>query len=260
MTPETEGRQLKTVNTSLRIIEALVELDGAGVTELADHLDLSKASVHSHLSTLRGNRLVVKRDANYEIGLRFVTIGEYVKHHNRLYNAGKDPIDELAEKTGEYAHLMAEEYGRGIHLYKAKAEGAVAKEYHQLNLERPDFLHYSSIGKAILAYLPDERVRAIYDEYGLPRRTENTITDFETLQTELQEVRERGYAVNDEEEIIGLRAVGAPVRQSNGSVLGAISVSGPLTRMKGETFETTIPEQVMQAANLIELNIETTNA
>lgn len=260
MAADPEGRQLKTVNTSLRVIEALVELDGAGVTEIADHLDLSKAAVHSHLSTLRENRFVVKRDADYELGLRFVTVGEYVKQHNRLYNAGKGPVDELAEETGEYAHLMAEEHGRGIHLYKAKADRAVAKDYHQLNLERPDYLHYSSIGKAILAYLPDERVRAIYDEYGLPQRTERTITDFQALQAELREVREQGYAVNDEEEIVGLRAVGAPIRKSDGSVLGAISVSGPLSRMKGETFESTIPEQVMQAANIIELNIETTNA
>lgn len=257
MNERASGRQLETVNTTLRVIEALVELEGGGVTELAEHLDLSKAAVHNHLSTLRRNRLVAKRESRYELGLRFVTLGEYVKHHNRLYNAGRDPVDELAEETGEYAHLMAEEHGRGIHLYKAKAEGAVAKEYHQLNLERPDYLHYSSIGKAILAYLPDERVRAIIDEYGLPQRTENTITTEAALFEELSAVREQGYALNDEEEIVGLRAVGAPVRESDGSVLGAISVSGPVSRMKGDTFEETVPEQVMQAANIIELNIET---
>lgn len=257
MTGDAEGRQLKTVTTSLRIVAALSELDGAGVTELADHLGLSKAAVHSHLNTLRENRLVAKEGSQYELGLRFVTLGEYVKHQNRLYTAGKDPVDELADATGEYAHLMAEEHGRGIHLYKAKAEGAVAKEYHRLNLERPDHLHYSSIGKAVLAYLPEERVRAIIDEYGLPQRTENTITDQAALFEELATVRDRGYAVNDEEEIVGLRAVGAPVRRSDGRVLGAVSVSGPTSRMQGETFETTVPEQVMEAANIIELNIET---
>lgn len=260
MGADTTGRQLKTVNTTIDVVEALAELDGAGVTELADHLDLSKAAVHNHLATLRENRLVVKRDSRYELGLRFVTMGEYVKHHNRLYDAGKEPIDELAETSGEYAHLMAEEHGRGIHLHKAKADRAVATEYHQLNLERPYYLHHSAIGKAILAYLPEERARAIVDEYGLPRRTENTITDRDELLEELADVRDRGYAVNDEEEIVGLRAVGAPVRTSEGSVLGAISVSGPVRRMKGETFRTTIPEQVMETANIIELNVETSNA
>lgn len=260
MGADTPGRKLKTVNTTIRVVEALAELEGGGVTELADHLGLSKAAVHNHLATLRENRLVVKRDSDYELGLRLVTLGEYVKHHNRLYDAGKEPTEELAETSGEYAHLMAEEHGRGIHLYKAKADRAVANEYHQLNLERPYYLHYSSIGKAILAFLPTEQVRAIVDEYGLPRRTENTITDRDELREELAEIRDRGYAVNDEEEIVGLRAVGAPVRTSGGSVLGAVSVSGPVRRMTGETFRTTIPEQVMETANIIELNVETSNA
>lgn len=260
MAADTSGRRLKTVNTTVRVIEALNELDGAGVTELAEHLDLSKAAVHTHLATLRENRLVVQRESEYQLGLRLVTIGEYVKQHNGLYQAGKEPTDTLSEETGEYAHLMAEEHGWGIHLYKSKADRAVAKEYHQLNLERPYHLHHNSLGKAILAFLPEDRTRAIIDEYGLPQWTENTITDEGALLEELADVRERGYAINDEEEIIGLRAVGAPVRESSGRVLGAVSVSGPVSRMKGEVFESTIPEQVMQAANIIELNVETSSA
>lgn len=260
MAADASGRQLKTVNTSVRIIEALSELDGGGVTEIADYLDLSKAAVHNHLATLRENRLVVQRESDYELGLRFVTIGEFVKHHNRLYNAGKSPTNKLSEDTGEYAHLMAEEHGQGIHLHKAKADQAVGNEYHQRNLERPYNLHHNSLGKAILAYLPEERVRVIIDEFGLPQRTEHTVTDEAALFEELAEVRKQGYAVNDEEEIVGMRAVGAPVRESTGRVLGAVSVSGPVSRLKGETFESEIPEQVMQAANIIELNIETSTA
>lgn len=257
METHTTGRHLKTVNTTVEIIQALVELDGAGVTELADHLDLSKAAVHNHLTTLQANRLAVKRGTTYELGLRFVTIGEYVKHQSDLYEAGTGPTDDLAEETGEYAHLMTEEHGRGIHIYKARGTEAVAEEYHHLNLERPDHLHYSSAGKAVLAYLPEDRLEFIIEEYGLPERTENTITDPSTLREELAEIRERGYALNDEEEIVGLRAVGAPIRASDGDILGAISVSGPTSRMKGETFRREVPEQVMEAANIIELNIET---
>jgi len=260
MTDDSPGRTLKTVNTAVDVIEGLTELEGAGVTELADHLDLSKAVVHSYLATLRENRLVVKRGSQYELGLRFVTKGEYVKHHDPLYNAGKGPTDELAAKTGEYAHLMAEEHGRGIHLYKARGEQAVGQEYHQLNLERPYYLHHSSIGKAVLAFLPEEQIQSIIDEYGLPERTENTITDSDELFDELAEIRDRGYAVNNEEEMVGLRAVGAPVRGTDGQVIGAVSVSGPVRRIEDETFEETLPEQVMEAANIIELNIETSNA
>lgn len=260
METDTIGRHLKTVNTTVDVIQGLVELDGAGVTELANHLDLSKAAVHNHLTTLQSNRLAVKNGSTYELGLRFVTLGEYVKHQSELYEAGTGPTDDLAETTGEYAHLMTEEHGRGIHIYKARGKEAVAEDYHHLNLERPDYLHYSAAGKAVLAYLPDERVEYIIEEYGLPERTENTITDPAALREELAEIRERGYAINDEEEIVGLRAVGASIRASDGRVLGAISVSGPTSRMKGDRFRTEIPEQVMEAANIIELNIETTSS
>lgn len=255
-----KGRHLKTLNTTVDVIQALVDLDGAGVTELADYLNLSKAAVHNHLTTLQANRLAVKEGSTYRLGLRFVTLGEYVKHQSNLYEAGTGPTDELANETGEYAHLMTEEHGRGIHIYKSRGTEAVAEEYHNLNLERPDYLHYSSAGKAVLAYLPDDRVDFIIEEYGLPKRTEQTFTDPEALRDELAEVRERGYALNDEEEIVGLRAVGAPIQSSDGQVLGAISVSGPTSRMEGDTFRERIPEQVMEAANIIELNIETSNA
>lgn len=259
MGSNTPGRHLKTVNTTVDVLQALVELDGAGVTELADYLDLSKAAVHNHLTTLQANRMAVKDGTTYRLGLRFVTLGEYVKHQSQLYEAGTGPTDGLARETGEYAHLMTEEHGRGIHIYKSRGSEAVAEDYHHLNLERPDYLHYSAAGKAVLAHLPEEWVDFIVEEYGLPARTEHTITDSDELREELAEIRERGYALNDEEEIVGLRAVGAPILASDGHVLGAISVSGPTSRMKGDTFREQIPEQVIEAANIIELNIETSN-
>lgn len=254
---ESTGRQLKTVETTLEVIGALEELDGAGVTELADHLGLSKAAVHNHLSTLKANDFVVQVDREYKLGLRFTATGEYVKHQQPLYQAGKSEVDDLAERTGEYAHLMAEEHGRGYHLYKAQGDKAVAKAYHDLNLEKPYFLHHSAIGKAVLAYLPEERIEDVIDEYGLPAVTENTITSRDALYEELERTRERGYATNDEEEIHGLRAVGAPIRTSERGLVGAVSVSGPLSRMKGDIFQKEYPETVIQTANVIELNLET---
>lgn len=249
------GRQLRTVNRSFEIVRTLAERDGAGVTELAEELDVSKGTVHTHLNTLKANDVVVQDGDVYRLGLRFITFGEYVKRQRSLYGAGRDEIDGLAGATGEYAHLMAEERGRGFHLYKARGENAVGQSYHDMNLQRADHLHYSAAGKSILATLEPERVDDIVDTYGLPERTEQTITSREELFAELEEIRERGYAFNDEEEIDGLRAVGAPIRASG--VIGAISVSGPVSRLKGDRFREELPERVMQAANVIELNVET---
>lgn len=256
---ENDGRQLQTVRTAAEIIDGLRELNGAGVTELAEHLNLSKGSVHHHLSTLRSKHLVTKDDGIYRLGLHFVTFGEYVKNHNSLYRAGQDEIDRLAKDTGEFAHLMTEEFGRAIHLYKAQGENAVGKPYHIENLQRRDYLHYSAAGKAILSQLSEERIRSIVDTYGLPERTNQTITNSQELFDELETVRDRGCAFNDEEEITGLRAVAAPVNPNQDSIVGAISVSGPLSRMDGDRFTDELPEKVVRVANVIELNIDTAN-
>jgi len=253
----TSGRQLQTVETAVQVLQGLEKLGGAGVTELAEHLDLSKAAVHNHLSTLKANHFVVQEGWEYRLGMRLMAFGEYVQHGEPLYQAGKDEVDQLASETGEYGHLMIEEHGRGYHLYKARGSRAVGKPYHDLNLEKPDHLHHSAIGKALLSELPEERVEWIIDEYGLPPITDCTITDRDELFEELELVRERGYALNDEEEIRGLRAVGAPISTSDGGTIGAVSLSGPLSRIKGEYFESQLPEKIMQVANVIELNMET---
>jgi DNA-binding IclR family transcriptional regulator len=252
-------RTLKTVETTVEIIWELENLDGATVTELSNQLGLSKGAVYNHLATLKQQHLVVQEENVYNLSLHFQTLGEYVKHNTPLYNAGKQEIDRLADETGEYAHLMAEEYGRGIHVYKASGDNAVGKQYHMLNLEQPDHLHYTSTGKSVLAYLDEEKVEWVVEEYGLPQQTENTITEKDELLAELATIREQGYATNDEEEIMGLRAVGAPIRDSNGGVRGALSISAPVSRLKGETFETELPEQIIQAANVVELNLETSS-
>ncbi|MFC6725629.1 IclR family transcriptional regulator [Halobium palmae] len=253
--PPTETRTLTTVRHALDIVRALEELDGAGVTELADRLDMSKSAVYSHLATLKAERFVVKEGHTYELSLQFLLLGEYVRNRDPLYRHGKRPLEELAEETGEYAHLATEQHGLGVNLYKVRGEKAVGSDYQTSKLQRPDFLHFSATGKAILAALPEERVGEILDRYGLERKTEHTITDREALFADLERVRERGYSTNDEEEVMGLQAVGAPVCDASGRVLGSVSVSGPVNRMREEEYHDRVVERVTNAANVIEVNV-----
>ena len=131
------------------------------------------------------------------------------------------------------------------------------EDYFSKQFEIPGDLHSSAYGKAILAYLPEDQVERVTEDYDLSARTENTITTTEELLEELERVRERGFSLNDGEEIRGMRAVGAPIQKRDGSVLGAVSVSKPASRMREEEFRETIPEIVMSTANVIEVNIET---
>lgn len=257
MNGENQVRTLKTVETSAKVLWTLKEMDGATVTQIANELDVSKGAAYNHLATLKDQRMLEQEGDIYRLGLKFVVLGEYVKRHMQLYTAARDETDNLADDTDECIHLMVEEHGEGIQIYNARGENTVVQPYHDRNLANPDHLHYGSAGKAILAFLPDERVDRIIEEKGLPRKTQHTITDRERLFEELETIRERGYAINDEEEVIGLRAVGAPIRNSNGEVVGSVSVSGPNSRLKGDLLESELPERVMEAANIIQLNLET---
>ncbi|WP_158055566.1 IclR family transcriptional regulator [Halorussus halophilus] len=258
MTEEATGespRILKTVSRALEVIRALEELDGAGVTELANHLDISKSAAYNYLMTLEDQKLVVKEGSSYSLSLQFLLLGEYVRNKNTLYETGKEQIESLAEETGEYAHLATVQHGLSVNLYKVRGDKAVGSDYQTSKLQRPDYLHFSATGKSMLAHLPEEEVADIVERYGLTRKTENTITDSDELLAELEEIRERGYAYNDEEEIEGLQAIGAPIRDRSGRVLGALSVSGPVRRMSDPDYHDSIVEKVTNAANVIEVNI-----
>jgi len=253
------SRTLQTVSISSQVLTTLRELDGAGVTELASELNLSKSTAHIHLTTLVENGLVMKRDGKYELALRLFTFGEYVRSQNPLYRHGRPQVDDLADKTGQYVHIVTEENGRAINLYQVKGDTSVSGEYQTTKPQQRDHLHYTASGKAILAYLPEQRVAEIIDHHGLPERTANTITDSDTLSEELTAIRQRGYAYNKEEEIEGFRAIGAPIQTPSGDVLGSLSVSGPASVLQGDRFEETLPEQVINSANVIEVNINMSN-
>ena len=248
-------RTLKTVNMASRVLDAVRERDEVGASELAAALDISKSTAYIHLRTLEDNGFLVQRGDTYRLAFKFTVLGEYVRNRNPLYRYGRPEVDDLAEETNQYTHIVTEEDGFGINLYQVKGDTSVEGEYQTDKIQRRDHLHYTASGKAILAYLPRERVEEILDERGLPARTTETITEAETLFAELERIRERGYAYNDGEEIDGFRAVGAPVRDGDGDVLGSLSVSGPTSVMQGDRFQEEMPQRVIRSANVIEVNI-----
>jgi len=117
-------------------------------------------------------------------------------------------------------------------------------------------LHVSAAGKAILANLPSDRIEVILNSKPLGGPTKNAASHPDALREELEEIRKRGYAYNDEESTEGLRAVGVPVHDGNGSILGAFSVSGPAHRFRDTYFHEELPDLLMGAANEVELNLK----
>lgn len=243
---------VKSIETAFDVLDALVELDGAGSTELARHFGMPKSTVHNYLSTLLQEELVVKDGSTYRVGIRFLEYGAYARQRLNIFEIANPEVDKLARSTGELANLMIEEHGRGSYLHRARGDDAVMVEAH-VGTRVP--LHSTGLGKAILAHLPEERVEEIVDEHGLKQFTPNTITDRERLFEELREIHDSGLAFDEEERLRGLRCVAAPILSNNGRVLGAVSVSGPTNRVRGDYLEDELARRLKETVNVIELNV-----
>ncbi|RLM53421.1 IclR family transcriptional regulator [Halobellus sp. Atlit-31R] len=248
----TNTNHIQATKTSLSIVDALIDLDGATATDVSSYLELPVSTTHNHLQTLVEGGYVVKDGERYRPSLRFLHIGEYTRGSYDVYEIARPVIDDLAEETGEVANLLVPEGGKGIYLHKAKGEKAV---HHDTRPGKCVELHCTALGKSILMSLPSTEVDGIIETHGLPTYTDQTITDRDALFEELDRTRERGYAQNKGERNERLWCIAAPLLYGDKAV-GAISVSGPKTRMKGSRFEEEIPELVLEAANVIEINLE----
>jgi len=257
MSQGTNPRTIATVEKCFEIVDVLKKTDGATVTELSKRIDLSVGTIHTHLTTLRELGYVTKSDTTYQLGPRLLPLGEYVRNNNTIYQVSREHIDDLARMTGECAHLIIEHNGTLIALYEAFGDNAVGTKLHRKKRQRSlEHLHCTASGKAILSRLPTQEVEEIVTSHGLVERTSSTITDFDALLDEIRIIKEQGYAVNDEEQIRGMRAVGAPVCDENNRVVSAISVSGPTTRLVDSTFHEEFPELILETKNAIELDYQ----
>lgn len=241
---------IRATRNSFRILETLRDRGRAGITELADQLEMSKSTVHEHLVTLRELGYVTVEDGEYALCTTLLTFGGSARQKEALFEFAKDEIDELARETGKTAKVVTEEYGRGVYLYQSHGKEGVRTDAHVGTVV---YLHATGVGKALLAHLPEERIEEIIETHGLPKRTENTITDEDELYAELETIRERGVAFDNEERIDGIRCVAAPI-QRDGEVLGALSISGPKRRIPDERFRNEYPDLIRETARVIEIN------
>jgi DNA-binding IclR family transcriptional regulator len=255
-----ESRRIKSLDRSLELVEAMRKRDSATISELEQETTLTAGTIHTHLSTLKSHGLVVQEDQSYRLGSYFITLGEHVRNSSDLYLAARSEVDKLASDTGEAAHLFVEDGGKGIPIYESFGPEAVGRKYHIRNREKPrQHLHCTAYGKAILSQLPRSRVEKILDRHGLESKSPETITDEEQLYDSLEQISGQGYAINDEEEIQGIRGIGTAIVDNDSEVRGAISLSAPTTRMGTGRLTEELPSKLLEAANVIQINLSTDN-
>lgn len=249
--PTSERAPVKSVARMAQLVRTLQELDGAGVTELSRALDVSKSTVYNHLKSLEEYGYVVQEGDQYSVGLAFLDHGEYARERQTGYRVLWTKVREVAEETGELCQYLVEEHGLGTFILREAGTRAVETSSR---IGTRAHLHHVTAGKALLAYLPDERVAEIVADHGLQGKTEHTITSMEQLEAECDAIRKRGYAIDKEEHLKGLYAIGVPI-QYDDEVLGAMSVAGPANRIDREQRESEIAQVLLETANEIELTL-----
>ena len=218
-----------TVKT-MSVLESLVDSgEGAGLKDIAARVGLIKSSVFRILFTLKEIGYVEQVGESGRYRLTFKTAGLVRRSNERLTlsRLARPHLAKLRDRLQESAWL-AEQRRHGIVLIDALEVSHPLKLSFNVGDLCP--IHATALGKAIAAYLPREQVDALLPKGKLPKLTSRTLVGRSQLRAELLRVRQRGYAINDEETIAGAILVGAPLFDSLGRVFAGISVSAPTAR------------------------------
>lgn len=230
--------EIQSLARGLKILEYMAEQEDAlGVTEIAERLEVDKATASRMINTLGKYGYVEKAPdgRRYQLGPVLVRLSRSVINRTPLRESARPSLNDLVEITGECAHLAIYAQGQALYIDQVESEATL-----RVNVEIGHMapLYCTALGKVLLAY----------GDYPLPesfeKRTERTITTKPALQTELDRVRAQGYASDDEEFDPGVRCIAVPVFGINNKLIGAIGVSGPASRFSSEILAEIAPQVI----------------
>jgi DNA-binding IclR family transcriptional regulator len=238
-TPAKRNR-LSSVTTAIRLLKAFSEDEiEIGVSALAQKLKVAKSTVHRLAVTLVAEGLLEQNPETerYRLGIGLFGLGTLVRRRMNLSNEARPYLFDLRKHTGETIILGIPSDMDVMHIYDLESPQALGIK-SDLGARKP--AHCTAVGRAIFAFAPEETIEKLLSG-PLERRTPHTVTDPAKLRTILAEVRQRGFAIEDEESEPGIRVIAAPVRDSNGAVVGAIGVAGPSQRLSLDAIENFAP-------------------
>ena len=235
--PVSDASPAIAVERALNILEAAAQRrDGLTNAEISRKLGIPKSSASYILRTLE-KRGYLRREAEtgrYRLGLKILSLGGDAQANLDIADVALPFMRILGEKIRMTVHLAVLDQGEAVYIEKVEAPG-----FFKVNtwVGRRMFLHSTSVGKCLLAWLPKHDVENLVKQQGLKKRTPKTITSIMRLIAELEHVKQSGYAVDDEENSLGARCLGAPIFDTMGNVTAALGASGTLT----QTDEDSVP-------------------
>ena len=226
--------RVQVLDRALAIIDTLAkEREDLSLMEVTAKLGLHKSTAHRLLMILERHRMVERepQTGRYRLGLRLFELGALAIARFDIRDRARPYLERVLFETEETVHLCVLDAGEVLYVDKVEPSRSVRMAS---KIGRLSPAHCSAVGKAMLAHLPEREVDDILKQHGLSRMTSKTIVTPAELKAELQAVRERGYAIDNEEAEDGVRCVGVVVLGHNGRPLGAISTSAPSFRLTME--------------------------
>ncbi len=244
------------LSRGLQIIEILADChDGLPLTEIARKAGLSKSSTHRLLQTLVQEGFVAQdgdTSQHYRLSLKLLWLASNLVDGLGLDQLVQPLLTELANATRETVHMALLDGNLAVYVEKIDSPNSI-RMYSRVG--KRVLLHCTALGKAILAYLPEDRGREILAADGLPRRTANTITDLEAMLEHFALIRSRGYALDEEEHEEGIRCIAAPLFDRQKRVVGAISITALAYRVDRELLLSWRP-QLRECAEKVTMVLE----
>ncbi|AKL94153.1 transcriptional regulator KdgR [Clostridium aceticum] len=228
---------VQSVDRALSILEVLSDYEeGVGITEISSKIDLHKSTVHRLLVTLIYKGYVEQNPNTnkYRLTLKLLELGNKLIDKMDILSVAKPYLQQLKEVTNEVVHLVVREGTEIVYIDKVESDNKI-RMHSRIGTRSP--MYCTSVGKAIMAYLSEEEVEGIWQDSEIKRFTQYTITDLQEMKKNLTKIRELGYALDEEENELGIRCIGSPIFAHNGEVCGAISVSGPTIRVTKQAIQ-----------------------
>ncbi len=223
---------------------------GISVRDLSSKVSLPKGTTHRLLSSLSylGYVRQDSKTRNYSLGFKLVELGNLLLGQLDLRKEAAPFLKDLAERTKETVHMVILDRNEVVYIDKVEGDHNPSglRMASRIGLRNP--AHSSAVGKVLLSHLSEDEMNQIIKEKGLPKRTENTITDHIQLKECLKIVRTQGYAIDDEENERGIRCVAAPIYNESGKAVAAISITGPAFRMTKKVIQEILKKEVMETA------------
>jgi DNA-binding IclR family transcriptional regulator len=223
------------------------------LADLAARTGIPRATAFRLLSTLEQAGFLAKDHGAYQLGIKCFVLGNIVAGGLDLRETAHPHLMALRDLTRETTQIGILDHWQVVYLDRMISPEPVGLMRSRAGAILPAYC--TGLGKALLAYLPESEVEAWASKQKLPALTPKTITSVRRLMKELRLIRERGFAIDDEEREKGVRCLGAPIRNHHGDVVAAISVAGPIDRIPSDLVDSDVADAVVAAARAISIDL-----